>query len=191
MSTTREYIEATIQSVVQIFGVSRPGKKRRRSSHLNVPRRAFVERLEERTLLTVVFPLLQYGSETDAPGRSNIGLQNPTVNLIFAGNWTNYQQDETNMIAAAQSILSGPYLSGLAQYTTSGTATFGTYWNDPNNAPGATLPSAPTNGQLQAFIQHSIATYGSDPGNHDIEHAPNPVRHDSCILYNSIILRLR
>src|SRR5438094_6723245 len=102
-----------------------------------------LETLEDRLVPTIVFPLTLYGDETIAPGSTNVGLQNPTVNLIFAGNWTNYQQDETTLINASRSIVTGPYLSGLAQYSTSGMARFGTFWNDPNNTPNATLPGSP------------------------------------------------
>lgn len=129
------------------------------------------EQLENRTLMTVVFPLLQYGNETPVYENSD-GLQDPIVNLIFAGNWSNYESDKATLLTRFESIITGPYLSALSQYSASGTASFGTTWNDPNNTPGATLSSAPGGSDLQAFLQHSIATYGTDLGIHGLYHSP-------------------
>ena len=93
-------------------------------------------------------------------------MQHPAVNLIFAGNWTNYQQQEATLISATQSLLSGPYLSGLTQYGSDGTASYGATPVDPTTP----LVDNPTGSQLQAFLQTSITTYGPVPGNYDVQH---------------------
>ena len=131
-----------------------------------------LEQLEDRLVPTISFSHTLYGLESVAAGSTNVGLQNPTVNLIFAGNWTNYQQQESSLIGSVRSIVSGPYLSALTQYSTSGTATFGTSWSDPNTQANATLPAFPNTTQLQLFLQNSISTYGADPGVNDSMHAP-------------------
>ena len=131
---------------------------RRRTRRGDRRTRLSIERLEERSLLTIVFPL-QSGLETHSTNiGAGTGLQDPQVNLIFAGDWTKWQQSEGAMQAAVQSIVNGPYLSGLAQYTASGTANMGEVWSDPSNAlPG---PQFATAGDLQTYLQNSIATYG-------------------------------
>ena len=148
------------------------GKQRNYNSRGFSSRALSLEPLEDRALLTVVFPQSHFGPETIAPGRTNAALQNPAVNLIFAGNWTNYQSEKSALIAGTQSILSGPYLSGLQQYGGNG-AHFGTVWDDPNTGP-TVLPAYPDDhgAELQPFLQYSISTYGTAPGIHDQQHAP-------------------
>jgi hypothetical protein len=125
-----------------------------------------VEALEERTVPTVVFTPV-FGLETVAAGSTNDGMQHPTVNLIFSGTtWTT--QNEQPLIAAAQSILSSTYLSGLTQYGSDGKANYGTSWTDTT-----TVASNPSTSSLQTFLQTSITNHSSaEPGFNDWQHAP-------------------
>lgn len=97
------------------------------------PVRLGLESLENRLVPTVVFNP-QFGAESIAPGSTNDAMQNPPVYFIFAGSyWTNTTQgksDEATLTASAQSLLSGPYLSGLTQYGSDGKATFAGSFND-------------------------------------------------------------
>jgi hypothetical protein len=128
-----------------------------------------LESLEDRALPSIVFTP-HFGVETIAPGSTNDGQQHPTVDFVFSGNyWSTAQgqQDETDLVNLAQSILSGPYLSGLKQYGSDGTANFGQNWSD-----AATLPSQPSTSTLQGFLQNSISSHGAFPGINDWQHAP-------------------
>ena len=113
-----------------------------------------------------------FGPQTMASGSANAGAQHPTVNLVFAGPfWTTAigQQDQATIISSTRSILSGPYLSGLTQYGSDGTAVFGQSWND-----AATLPNNPSTAQIQNFLRNAITRHGGPyPGLfNDIRHAP-------------------
>jgi len=140
-----------------------PARKRHKA-------RLQLEELEDRTVPTIVFSP-KFGIETIAPGSTNDGMQNPNVSYIFSGSyWTKTaqgQQDEKALLNSAKSIMSGPYLSGLTQYGSDGTATFSRSWNDPS-----TLPNNPSAGAIQGFLQNSISSRGTDPGNTDYRHAP-------------------
>ncbi len=142
----------------------RPARaKNNRRVHLHL------EALEERAVPTIVF-MPHYGVETLAQGSTNDGMQHPTVNLVFSGSyWTTQQgqQDEATLINSAKTILSGPYLSGLTQYGSDGTANFGLSWTDT-----ATVPSQPTTLRLQTFLENSITNHQAGPGFNDWQHAP-------------------
>ena len=128
------------------------------------------EQLEDRTVLTVVFPLTLYGAETDAPGKTSVGLQNPTVNLVFAGNWN--LTEEIPLLNAAVSIVNGPYLTGLMQYSSSGTAVYGTFWNDLNDSTARRCQPGQLGTNCSLSCTSSISQHGPDPGSNDQEHAP-------------------
>jgi hypothetical protein len=131
-----------------------------------------LEALEERAVPAIVLPhpipilgtyniafTPRFGAETIAPGSTNDGMQHPSVNLVFSGPyWSTAQgqQDEAGMIAAAQSILSGPYLSGLTQYGSDGTAYFGRNWNDATTVPLQPNLGIPSATDLNNFLQNSI-----------------------------------
>jgi hypothetical protein len=124
-------------------------------------------------MLTIVFQL-HYGPEADALTSNNgQGLQDPTVNLIFAGNWTPYAASEASIINAIQTIVTGPYLTGLAQYSTSGTATMGAVGFNTTQFIPTLLNNSPNNAELQSYVQQSISTFGlPTPPSGDAEHAP-------------------
>jgi hypothetical protein len=127
--------------------------------------------LEERAMLTVVFPLHNGIVETHSSSGGS-GLQDPVVNLIFAGNWAPFQSDEGPLTSALQSILTGPFLTGLEQYGASGTAQLGQVWNDPSQATlqGPTIDI--NNSNLQTYLANSISTHSTDPAATDTYHAP-------------------
>jgi hypothetical protein len=127
-----------------------------------------LEALEDRAVPTIMF-MPHFGPETVAPGSANLGTQHPAVNLVFSGPfWTTPtgQQDEATILNSTKAILGGPYLSGLTQYGSDGIATFSRSWNDPS-----TLPNNPS-AAIQGFLQNSIFSRGTDPGNTDYRHAP-------------------
>ncbi|HEV2968811.1 MAG TPA: IPT/TIG domain-containing protein [Pirellulales bacterium] len=71
---------------------------------------------------------------------------------------------------AVQSIVQGPYLTGLEQYGASGTAQMGAVWSDPSQTlPNPTVANA---GNLQDYLQNSITHYNTTPPSVDQEHAP-------------------
>jgi hypothetical protein len=109
-----------------------------------------LEGLEQREVMTVAFtPAL--GAETiswrtsvaghtagtalTGPVTNPTALDDPTVYLIFSGSsWTS-----TTAVKYAfdvKAILASGYLSGLTQYGSSGTATYGGYTIDPRPSPG-------------------------------------------------------
>jgi hypothetical protein len=129
----------------------------------------------------------KFGPETIVKGSTNDGMQNPSVNLVFSGPyWTTAQgqQDEANMLAAVQSILSGPYLTGLTQYGSDGKANFSRSWNDTATVPLQPKIGMPSASALDDFLQNSIdnhPTYIHDiyghkhvapPVNTNWQHAP-------------------
>jgi hypothetical protein len=130
--------------------------------------RPALEKLEDRTVPTIVFQP-HFGAET-VQG-TNDGMQNPPVYFIFSGPYWNTaqgQKDEATLLASSKNILSGPYLSGLTEYGASGTASFAGTWND-----AGTVPSKPSSGTLQNFLQTSIGNHlNNQPGFHDAQHAP-------------------
>jgi hypothetical protein len=97
----------------------------------------------------------QFGPEAIDSNSTDFGMQQPSANLVFSGPyWSTAQgqQDEAEMIAAAQSILSGRYLSGLTQYGSDGTAFFGRSWNDSATVPLQGNLGRPSTNALQAFL---------------------------------------
>ena len=137
------------------------GKNSTRSRKSRPPRRRALlelESLETRATPTVVF-VPHFGVETVSG--SNEGMQDPPVYLIFSGsywNTTQGQQDELTLTVATENILSGPYLSGLAQYGSSGTARFSASWQD-----DATLPNYPSASALTNFLANQFAEHGNSP----------------------------
>jgi autotransporter-associated beta strand protein len=118
-----------------------------------------VERLEDRTLPTVVYDPQIFGPnnqgqyvvrETVAPlpdaanGKYTL-LQAPDVYLLFWGSyWTTTQgaQDVQTLVSEAKTILASSYLNGLNEYEPAGQsvgqARFASYWidgSDPNTSP--------------------------------------------------------
>jgi hypothetical protein len=134
-----------------------------------------LEVLEGRNLPTIVFTPQFGGGDAMIQGYAPDGMQHPTVNLVFSGTyWSTAQgqQDEKAMIGATQSILGGPYLSGLNQYGSDGRASFGISWNDPtevNRSDTSSQPAAPGYWDMQEFLQQSIYI---NPGVHTLETAP-------------------
>jgi hypothetical protein len=129
-----------------------------------------LEVLEERTVPTIVFQP-QFGAE-GIGGSLTGGMQHPTVNVIFSGSYwtnpgTNGPQDQQTITAAIQSILSGPYLSGLTQYGSDGKANYGQTWNDP-----IIVPSNPSTAAVQTLLQLWLTTKSATPGIFDWQHAP-------------------
>ncbi len=154
-----------------MFASPSPAYRSRRRRPLPCGRtRPEVEVLEDRTVPTIVFTP-QFGVETLAAGSTNDGMQHPTVNLIFSGSYwttTQGQTDENTLTAAAKSILSGPYLSGLTEYGSDGKANFGQSWNN-----STTVASNPSTSSLQTFLQSAIDNHTSAvPGFNDWQHAP-------------------
>ena len=124
-------------------------------------------------MLTILFPL-RNGGEAHAGGNQGDGLQNPTVNLIFAGDWTHYATSEAAIISAVDSIVTGPYLSGLRQYGTSGTATIGTVGANTTQFIPTLVSGQPNDAELNAYVQQSIDAGNGVPvpGPGDQVHAP-------------------
>ena len=142
------------------------------------------EQLETRALLTIVFPLF-FGPNTDVRASNNgQGLQDPKVNLIFAGNWAPYAASEAKISDAVRSIINGPYLTGLTQYSTSGTATMGVVGFNttqfiPTIVPQDTNPVTykENDSKLQTYVQQSISTFGVPiPPSGDLAHCANLCR---------------
>lgn len=110
-----------------------------------------LEGLERREVMTVAFPSAlggetvfwrsnvngsSAGSTVSGPVINPTALRNPTVYLIFSGkSWTTTTANWDAYLV--QSILRSGYLSGLAQYGASGTATYGGYAIDYRPTPGA------------------------------------------------------
>ncbi len=154
-----------------LYNLLRPRKHRRSHKPLTRSHRAHlsVEALEGREVPTVAF-LPKFGGETVATGSSFNNMQNPTVNLIFSGNDWNTSQGFSDLLSCTsevQSILNGPYLSGLTQYGSDGKANLGFAMFEPN-----TVPSGPTRDQVQTLITNFINKWSMPPGNNDWQHAP-------------------
>ncbi len=97
----------------------RTGRPRRRPFT-----RPCVESLEDRTTPTVLF------TDPGSAGLAEVSptplqvIQNPKIELVYWGSgWDGQTQWMNDLTAAVTSDFTGPYLSGLAQYGTSGKAT--------------------------------------------------------------------
>jgi hypothetical protein len=129
-----------------------------------------LEMLEERTVPTIVFPP-QFGAEGTG-GSLTGGMQHPTVNVIFSGSYwttpgTTGPQDQQTLTGEIQSILSGPYLSGLIQYGSDGKTNFGQTWDDPS-----IVPSNPSGYAVQTLLQNWLTSKSATPAIFDWQHAP-------------------
>jgi hypothetical protein len=150
---------------------STPSNRRRRKRQLSERRfKPSFERLEDRSLLTIVFTPF-YGLETQSKNDGAV-VPDPPVYLIFwgsywiQGNGPEYQQQ---LIYGAQGVLNSSFLQGTKQYRTSGTATYAP-------ALATMLTGEPANGfhttQLEE-IEHDLAEEGYIP--HGNEATPTPI----------------
>jgi hypothetical protein len=133
-----------------------------------------VESLEDRLVPTIVFNPA-FGNETIKPGSTSAGMQNPAVNIIFSGTYWDTptaQATEAALLNGAKEILNSPYLSGLTQYGSSGTAHFAASWNDPNSVTVDPNNLGASPGDVEGFLINSIANHSAYPGNIDYQHAP-------------------
>ena len=137
-----------IQRLRQVIGHQRRPASAAKSNRIRLMP---PEQLEDRTVPTVMFQS-PFGGDTihwaagnpagqpaDALVTSPITnnpyvLNNPTVYLIFWGDaWT---PDQVNQdVTAAKNVIGSPYLSGLTDYGSDGTATFGDYALDVSSDP--------------------------------------------------------
>jgi hypothetical protein len=118
-----------------------------------------VESLEDRLVPTIVFNPA-FGGETIKPGSTNVGLQNPSVDLLFSGPFWNTGSGklaETSLLNGAKAILNSPYLSGLTQYGSSGTAHFAASWTDTNSI-SVDPHSGASVGDVWSFLQNSVSS---------------------------------
>jgi hypothetical protein len=134
--------------------------------------RLHVEALEQRDVPTVLFQP-HFGPETLVSSNpAQAAMPHPTVNLVFSGDyWTtaNGQQDQAMILNSAKNILTGPFLSGLTQYGSDGTATLGTNWVESETANG----NQPTGGALvQNLLQDSLSKHHVNVGFNDLKHGP-------------------
>src|ERR1700722_5699907 len=155
-----------LAAIHQLFGTNhrtnRPLARTRRVC-LNV------EALEGRDVPTVAF-LPNFGVETIAAGPNYNNMQNPAVNLIFAGSsWT--PADRLACTSAVNTILSGPYLSGLTQYGSDGRAHLGFSLPDANTLQGEPF-SQQAKDRGQTFINGLLNQQGLSPGNNGAHHEP-------------------
>ena len=152
-------------------GTGRPGARRGRG-RADHKVRLSLESLESRVVPTILFTP-HYGPES-VFGHPN-GMQHPAANLVFSGSyWTSTQgaKDVSALVSATKTLLSGPYLSGLTQYGSDGTASFGTFWTDSAKVQVSTYGGfyvPPSTATVQDFLQKSIT---APPGSHDWQHAP-------------------
>jgi hypothetical protein len=148
---------------------TKPGRRPANAAKKSRRARLDIEALEDRQVPTVAFNP-HFGAESIAAGSTNDGMQHPPVYLIFSGSyWTTSagQQAEAGLISSTKAILNSPYLSGLKQYGSDGTATFAGSWYD-----SATVPSQPSTTAVQNFLQTSISNHNAAPGLNDWQHAP-------------------
>ncbi|MGD0768916.1 MAG: choice-of-anchor Q domain-containing protein [Tepidisphaeraceae bacterium] len=166
MSTTREYFDATIQSIVQIFGRSRPGKKRGQSSHLNVQGRAFVEGLEPRQLLSLVIQPY-FGPDTfSKDGGSR--FDNPQIELIFWGSyWGSTTSAQANeIIQDTENFCNSPSLSETAQYMGGPASNATAYYSGSSVYNSSDPPQGFTSTQLDNTVFEAVNNQGlPDNGN--------------------------
>jgi hypothetical protein len=116
---------------MKLLGLSRlaksTGNKATPAARKGRRARLELECLEGREVPTVAFDPT-FGAESVAAGSNYHNLQDPAVNLIFAGSyWTSPQgvPDRAFATSAVQQIFRGPYLSGLTQYGSDGQARLG------------------------------------------------------------------
>jgi hypothetical protein len=116
--------------------------------------RPSLEGLEQREVMTVVFspalgdPTVLWRPNNTAGKPANqavtgpitnpAALNNPTVYFIFWG--TTWGNTPNQLASDAQTIIQSPFLSGLKQYGSSGTATYGGYYVDNPNVTKDTEP---------------------------------------------------
>jgi hypothetical protein len=136
-------------------GVRRPLRTRRARPGLEV--------LEDRSVPTVLFtPQFPGTTEVSPPGAHNQSLQSPPVMLIFAGSYwqtAQGQADEQTLTSAAQSIITGPYLSELQQYGSDGKASYYGSWQDGGSTPPLGGGNTPTGSQLLQYVQNEVASH--------------------------------
>ena len=126
------------------------------------------EALEDRTLPTILFlpHFLPTQVTNPATPQQNVAsgnvLQSPNVAFIFAGGSWN-STNEQPLLSAAQSIMSGPYLSGLKQYGSDGIARYAGSPSTTSSAPsGLKLDGSMADGQtLATFINTVIGNPNS------------------------------
>ena len=110
----------------KLFEARKAAPVRRKSARLSV------ETMESRQVPTVVFRP-HFGEESIAPGSQNESMQSPPVYVTFWGPYwgtAQGQQDESALLASAQSIINSSYFTGLEQYGSDGIVTFGASWQD-------------------------------------------------------------
>ena len=120
------------------------------------------EALEDRTVPTILFTphfLPTHVTNPETP-QQNVAsgnvLQSPNVAFIFAGGSWN-STNEQPLLSAAQSILSGPYLSGLKQYGSDGIAQFAGSPSTTSSAPALKLDGSLADAQnLATFINTAV-----------------------------------
>src|SRR5262245_33776487 len=141
-------------------GHRRPGS--RTSSRRS--RRPDLESLEQREVMTVVFPPA-FGPDTifwrsnntaghpanqvvTGPISNPTVLNNPTVYFIFWG--TTWTKVAPQLAADAKTLIESQYLSGLKQYGSSGTATYGGYTVD--STPDPTESASARDQEIQKIV---------------------------------------
>jgi hypothetical protein len=143
------------------------------------PHRPCLEGLEKREVMTVAFTpafgpdsifwRTSVGGHTansvlTGPVSNPTVLNNPTVYLIFSGSsWTG--TTAAKYAGDVKTILSSPYLSGLTQYGSSGTAVYGGYTIDSRTSPGPSGRDA----EIQYALDHLSTSWAKPTGV-----APNP-----------------
>jgi hypothetical protein len=114
-----------------------------------------VESLEDRMVPTIVFRP-HFGAEALAAGSNYEGMQSPPVFITFWGSyWKDHQQEESNLLASAQSVINSSYFSGLKQYGSDGIVTFGASWED-LSTPAVGGDGQVSTGTLRDFLQGTI-----------------------------------
>jgi hypothetical protein len=93
------------------------------------------------------------------PVSNPTALSNPTVYLIFSGtSWENPDGTPSTTtlkrVSDVKTILASQYLSGLAQYGSSGTAVYGDYVIDKRTSPGSVSPGNGLNSEIQNALQY-------------------------------------
>ena len=126
-------------------------QRTRSARHFRRNSLSLLEQLEQREVLTVVFEPV-FGAETifwranntaghpanqvvTGPITNPTALNNPTVYFIFWG--TTWANSAPELASDAKTIIQSPFLSGLKQYGSSGTATYGGYTIDDSADPTA------------------------------------------------------
>jgi hypothetical protein len=157
---------STLKSLFSSGNRRRPARRPDRKVRLSL------ESLESRMVPTILFT--PHNGPDWLVGLPH-GMQDPVVNVVFSGSyWSSTQgKDDVNgLVSATKTLLSGPYLSGLTQYGSDGTAAFGSSWTDATTLPESWSGGwryAPEPTAVQNFLQKSMTT---PPGGHDWQHAP-------------------